>query len=414
MTNGAGKGHIRGLVEGLGKDGRSRFDGPRFDGPRFDGSSRKARRALRPYASRSNRARSSMGILAAAMLLTACGTDANVPDAKNAAVGGCPSGKDLNGAGASSIKLAVADWTAAYQGQCPDIGINYDAQGSGNGRMQFIQKQVPFAGSDVPLPAAQRAQAQRRCAPGQPVDVPISIEPIAIVYHLQGVDKLAITPSLIAKIFNGKIKQWSDPALVAANPGVTLPNKTITPVHRSADSGTSENLTRFLVAQSKTDWPYPPSQAWPNSIGPGAAVSTNMVLLVKQTDGAIGYVDNPDATNNKLPTAAIDTGQGPVKISPESIGKVIEASKINKNGLDTTVDVAYGLRAPGAYPALMVTQFITCSKGLPAEQARMVKSFITLTAGDQGQELIAEAGYIPLPTSLRGQVQASVAQLSAG
>lgn len=353
-------------------------------------------------------------LTAAVLLLVGCGTDANVPDAQNAAAGACPSGKNLNGAGASSIKLAVADWTAAYQGQCPDVGINYDAQGSGNGRTQFIQKQVPLAGSDVPLPAAQRAQAQRRCAPGQAVDLPISIEPIAIVYHLQGVDKLTLTPTLIAKIFNGKIKQWNDPALVAANPGVTLPSKTITPVHRSADSGTSENLTRFLVAQAKTDWPYPPSQAWPNNVGPGAAVSTNMVLLVKQTDGAIGYVDNPDATSNKLPTAAIDTGHGPVKISPDSIGKVIAASKINKTGLDVTVDVAYGLKASGAYPALMVTQFITCSKGLPAEQAGLVKSFITLTAGDQGQELIAKAGYIPLPAALRGQVQASVAQLSGG
>src|SRR5919198_4292398 len=109
---------------------------------------------------------------AAVLLLTACGTDANVSDAPNqgGAAGQCPSGKNLNGAGASSIKVAVATWTAAYQGQCPDVGINYDAQGSGNGRTQFIQKQVPLAGSDVPLPPAQRGSAQQRCAPGQAVD----------------------------------------------------------------------------------------------------------------------------------------------------------------------------------------------------------------------------------------------------
>ena len=364
-----------------------------------------------PWSSGS-RVGSPVAVLAAAtLLLAACGTDENLPAADSAMVGGCPSGKDLNGAGASSIKLAIADWTAAYQGQCPDIGINYDAQGSGNGRMQFIQKQVPFAGSDVPLPSAQRGPAQQRCAPGQAINLPMAIVPIAIVYHLQGVAKLTLTPSLVAKIFNGKIKQWNDPALVAANPGVSLPNKTITPVHRSADSGTSENLTRFLAAQAKSDWPYPPSQAWPNNVGPGAAVSTNMVLLVKQTDGAIGYVDNPDATSNKLPIAAIDAGAGPVAIGSASIGKVIAASEVDQNGLDITVDVAYGLKAPGAYPALMVTYLITCSRGLPADQAGLVKSFITLTAGDQGQALIAKAGYIPLPTSLRGQVQAAVARL---
>jgi phosphate ABC transporter phosphate-binding protein len=379
--------------------------------PRYGGSRRTT--SFRARTGAAGVAAGTAGVL----LLAACGTDSNVPDAPGAATaaaGNCPSGKNLNGAGASSIKLAVADWTAAYQQQCPDIGVNYDAQGSGNGRTQFIQKQVPFAGSDVPLPPAQMGQAQQRCAPGQPVDLPMSIEPIAIVYHLQGVDKLTLTPSLIAKIFNGQIKQWNDPALAAANPGATLPSKTITPVHRSADSGTSENLTRFLVAQAKADWPYPPSQSWPNNVGPGAAVSTNMVLQVKGTDGAIGYVDNPDATSNKLPTAGIDTGHGPVHVSPDTIAKVISASKINKNGLDITVNVAYGLRADGAYPALMVTSLITCSKGLPADQAALVKSFATLTSSNPGQELIAKAGYISLPTSLRGQVQASVAQLGTG
>ena len=293
-----------------------------------------------------SRSHSAAVLAAAVLLLAGCGTDANVasdaPSPGTAKIK-CPGGQDLNGAGASSIKRALANWTTAFQSQCASIGINYDAQGSGNGRTQFIQKQVPFAGSDVYMPDEQRAQAEKRCAPGQTVDLPMSIEPVAIAYHLQGVDKLTLNASLIAKIFNGKIKNWNDPAIAAANPGVTLPNKTITPVHRSVDSGTSENLTRFLVAQAKADWPYPPSQAWPNSIGPGAAVSTNMVLLIKNTDGAIGYVDNPDAASNNLPTAGLDTGHGPVKISSDAITKVIDASKVHKNGLDVTVDVASGL-----------------------------------------------------------------------
>lgn len=358
----------------------------------------------------------SVAILTAALLLSACGTDANTPSTgavQGAAKITCPSSKNLNGAGASSIKRAVANWTSAYQSQCSDIGINYDAQGSGNGRTQFIQKQVPFAGSDVYMPPEQRPQAQRRCAPGQTVDLPMSIEPVAIAYHVQGVNNLVLNASLIAKIFNGKIKNWNDPAIAAANPGAKLPNTTITPIHRSVDSGTSENLTRFLAAQAKPDWPYQPSQAWPNSIGPGAAVSLNMVQLIKSTDGAIGYVDNPDATNNHLIVARLDTGKGPVAISPDSIAKVIDASKITKNGLDITVDVAYGLRAAGAYPALMVTYLITCSKGLPADQAALVKSFIGYTSSDDGQGLLTKAGYISIPQKLRAQVQNSAAQLSS-
>jgi phosphate transport system substrate-binding protein len=355
-------------------------------------------------------------ITAAVLVLAACGTDANVASGAAADPGAaagveCPAGTDLNGAGASSIKIAVTEWIAAYQRQCPDIGINYDAQGSNNGRMQFIQKQVPLAGSDVSLPPQQRGPAQQRCAPGQAVGLPMVIVPIAFAYHLEGVNNLTLTPALVARIFDGKIKKWNDPAIAAANPGVTLPDKTITPVHRSIDSGTSENLTRMLAAQAKADWPYPPSQAWPNNVGPGAALSTNMVLLIKGTDGAVGYVDYSDAISNKLPVAALDTGQGPVKINSTSISKVVDTSKVNKDRLDLTVDIAYGLREPGAYPALMVTSLITCSQGLPADQAGLVKSFVNFTASDPGQQLVAKLGYVPLPNQLRDQVQASAAQL---
>jgi phosphate transport system substrate-binding protein len=240
------------------------------------------------------------------------------------------------------------------------------------------------------------------------------ITPIAVVYNVSGLSALTLTPALIAKIFNGKTARWNDPAIAALNPGVSLPDKSITPVHRSADSGTSENLTRFLVAQDPADWPYKPSQAWPNSVGLGAAVSTNMVLDVKNTDGAIGYVDNPDAVNNSLKTASVDTGNGPVKIGPDAIGKVVAATKVNQDGQDIALDLAYGLKAAGAYPLLLATYEITCSKGLPAEQQSFVASFLAFTASDAGQEVIVKAGYIPLPGALRGQVRSAVAQLKTG
>lgn len=347
------------------------------------------------------------------LLGTACGADSNAPEPAAAAGPAldCAAGT-FNGAGSSAQKPAVVAWTAAYQQQCAEVAFNYDAQGSNNGRTQFIQKQVPIAGSDAYLVDPQRTQAGQRCSPGTAVDLPMVLTPIAVVYNVPNLEQLTLTPALIAKIFVGKITRWNDAALAAANPGVSLPDLSITPVHRSADSGTSENLTRFLVAQSPENWPYKASQAWPNSLGLGASVSTTMVGQVKNTNGAIGYVDNPDAVKNGLHAAAVDTGSGPVKISPEAVAKVVDATKVNQDGQDITLDLAYGVKQPGAYPVLLATYEITCTKGLPSDQAKFVKSFLTFTVSDAGQGLLADLGYIRLPKTLQGTVQAAVGQLA--
>lgn len=357
-------------------------------------------------------------VLAAAvavLVLGGCDGDSTIPAGAAAAAGfeiDCVPGT-FNGAGSSAQKPAIVAWTDAYQAQCAETAFNYDAQGSNNGRMQFIRKQVPLAGSDAALTGAQKTQAAQRCAPGAAVDLPMVITPIAIPYNLSGVDSLTLTPSALARIFDGRITRWNDPAIAAANPTVSLPDKSITPVHRAADSGTSENLTKFLVAQAPADWPYKPSQAWPNSVGLGAAISTTMVQQIKGTDGAIGYVDNPDAASNGLRVAALDVGGGPVTISPEAVAKVVEATRVNEDGLDITLELAYGIKEPAAYPAIMATYEITCSQGLPEDEARFVKSFLTFTASDGGQQILASAGYIPLPPRLRERVQSAVAQLGA-
>ncbi|HKT02105.1 MAG TPA: phosphate ABC transporter substrate-binding protein PstS [Rugosimonospora sp.] len=361
------------------------------------------------------RARRATWALAAALLLAGCNSDANgaAQPADTAAGTNCPSGT-FNGAGSSAQKTAVVAWIDAYQKMCPDVAVNYDAQGSNNGRTQFIQKQVPWAGSDASITGDQKVQADKRCAPGQAINLPMVITPIAIVYHLPGVTSLTLTPSLIARIFDGKITRWNNPQLVAVNPGIALPDKTITTVHRSADSGTSENLTRFLVAQASGDWLHKPSQTWPNSLGLGASVSTTMVLSVKNTDGAIGYVDHPDATKNALPVAALDTGNGPVDISDTAIAAVVAATKVNQNGQDITLDLAYGLHAKGAYPLLLTTYEITCSKGMAPDERRFVASFLAFTASDAGQKLLGPPGYIGLPPDLLTRVRAAVAGLNAG
>jgi phosphate transport system substrate-binding protein len=342
-----------------------------------------------------------------------CGSDNNASASSNSGPSiDCATGT-LNVAGNSSLKRAWVAWVDAYQQQCADAALNFDGQGSGYGRTQFVQQHVPLASSLASLAGEQREAAQQRCAPGAAVDLPMILIAIALAYNLPGVDDLVLTPQLFARIFEGKITRWNDPQLAAINPKVALPNKTITPVYFSADAGTSENITRYLVAQVPQEWPHKPSQAWPNSIGIGAAISTTIVQSIKNTDGAIGYVDFPDAVDNKLTIAALDSGAGPVKISPATVGKTIAASTVHQDGQDTTVDLAYGLDASDGYPASEVSYMITCTQGLPADQARLVRSFLTFTASDTGQQIAEGLSYVPLPDDLRHRVQSVVAQLPA-
>lgn len=361
------------------------------------------------------------GLVAAALALSACGSDnegtgdgggGSTPSGGTAAGINCADGQ-LSAAGSSAQKTAYTAWIDAYQQSCSGAAINYDAQGSGNGRTQFIQKQVPLAGSDSALKEEEKGQADARCAPGKAVDLPTVLTPIAVAYNLQGVDKLTLTPTLIGQIFDSKITTWNDPAIAKANPGVTLPNTSITAIHRSSDSGTTDNLTKFLSAQDKTAWPYEPDQAWPAKGGQGAASSAAMVQQIKGADGAVGYVDNPDAVKNDLKTAAIDTGSGGVAISEESVGKAIAAAELTESGGDLTFSIDYGLKEAGAYPAILATYQITCTQGLPAEQAKLVKSFLSYQISDAGQTKLNEIGYVALPTELRSKVRSAVDGLTA-
>jgi phosphate transport system substrate-binding protein len=353
--------------------------------------------------------------LVAALALGACS-----PDGEGAAGGAGPSAAtgtaagidcavgSLAAAGSSAQERAYTAWIDAYQSACSDATISYDAPGSGAGRTRFAQGQVPLAGSDSALTEDQQAAADARCAPGEAVDLPTVLTPIALVYTLRGVDRLALTPALIAQILDTRITSWNDPAIAAANPGVTLPNRPITPVHRSSESGTTENLTRFLAAQDQASWPYEPAQAWPARGGLGAVDSAAMVRQIKSTDGAIGYLGHPDAVRGDLTVAAIDTGSGPVELTAATVGKAVSAADLDGDGADLAFDIDYGLTDADAYPAIQATYQITCTRGLPAGPAKLVKSFLAYQVSDAGQRVLGDAGYVPLPAELRSRVRSGI------
>jgi phosphate transport system substrate-binding protein len=194
---------------------------------------------------------------------------------------------------------------------------------------------------------------------------------------------------------------------------VTLPSTSVTTVHRSSDSGTTDNFTKFLDAQAKTDWTFGTGQAWKAPGGQGAKDSAALVQQVKGQDGGLGYVDGPDAKKNSLTPALLDTGNGGVEPTADSIGKAVSAATATVAGQDIQLKINYGLKEAGAYPAILATYEITCTKGLAADQAKFVKSFLTYTSSDEGQGKLADLGHSPLPADLLSKVKTAVDGLSA-
>jgi phosphate transport system substrate-binding protein len=360
------------------------------------------------------------GLVVGVLALSACGSDNTDSNAGSGSGGSSASGAPTDCAsgtlswdGSSAQKTAVTQWTQQYQNQCADASINYQGQGSGAGRTAFYGGQIPMAGSDASIADEDRSKADARCTGGKAINLPMVLTPVEFIYNVSGVTDLTVTPDILAKVFTGKITNWNDPEIAKANPSATLPAKTITTVHRSKDSGTTQNFAKFLTAQSPSIWTFGTGQAWKAPGGQGAADSAGLVQSVKGTDGAIGYVDGPDATKNNLTPAKLDVGAGAVAADPGSVGKAISAAKISGDEQDIVLDINYGLKDAGTYPAILATYQITCTKGLPADQAKLVKSFLTYMAGQSGQAELPKLGYSQLPDTLATKVRASIDSLSA-
>lgn len=348
---------------------------------------------------------------ASAVALAGCGSD-NTPttNASGSGAADCATGQ-ISAEGSSAQGKAMDAWTQAYGKKC-GATIAYTKSGSGAGVTAFTAGKVAFAGSDSALKDTNQPAADKRCASGKAIDLPMVVSPIAVAYNVKGLTKLTLTPDALAGIFAGKITKWNDAQIAKSNAGVTLPATTITTVHRSKDSGTTDNFTKFLDAQSKSIWTFGTGQAWKAPGGKGAPGSADVISTVKATDGSIAYVDGPDAKANTLNAAALDFGQGPVELSSDTIGKAISAAEVKQTGNDIKLTLKYGLKEAGAYPLGLVTYEITCEKGLPAAQAKVVKSFLTYTASTEGQDAAAAAGHAKLPADLQTKVQAAVAAIS--
>lgn len=359
-----------------------------------------------------------LGALAAgAVTLAACGTDNNAADVDvdaSASAAACEGKPTLSAAGSSAQKNAMDAFVSTYIAVCSEKGANvnvaYNPSGSGDGRTQFIAKQIDFAGSDSAIKGDQAAQAAERCAGNPAWNLPLVFGPVAIAYNLEGVDNLVLDGPTIAKIFNGGITKWNDPAIAALNSGAALPDSTIAPIVRSDSSGTTDNFQQYLVAASAGAWTTGAGSDFTGGVGEGAKGSAGVAQAVGSTPGAITYVESSFATQNNLSVAQIDNGSGPVELNEETAGKAIEgAAFASTGGGDLTLDLSsiYGSTEAGAYPLVLATYEIVCSAGYDADTSAAVKSFLT-SAANEGQAGLAEQGYVPLPDSFKAKLTESI------
>jgi phosphate transport system substrate-binding protein len=362
------------------------------------------------------------GLVAGAIALTACGSDNNSNSNSTAPAGNtgssAPAGDAACGKGAlkaegsTAQKNAIEQWIKDYQDKCSGATVNYNGTGSGAGVKQFTGKQVDFAGSDSALKAEKGEVADAKTACGSAaLNLPMVTGPIALAFNVKGVDSLNLTPALIAQVFQGKITKWDDPAIKAANSGATLPSTAIKVFFRSDDSGTTENFEKYLAAAAPADYTATPSKKWSGSVGSGKKGSDGVQQGVQGADGGIGYMELSFAENGNLKVAKVDNGAGPVELTADSAAKAVAAAKVTGTNGDLTLKLDYATKAPGAYPIVLVTYEIVCSKYADAAKGSAVKAFLSYIAGD-GQKGLTELGYAPLPAEIQTQVQTAVATIS--
>jgi phosphate transport system substrate-binding protein len=355
---------------------------------------------------RTSRIATVAAVLTASLAIAACGSSSS--SSSSAKSGGSSSSSSassgapatLNGAGSTLAAPIYQQWGSTLKNQ--GLTINYNPVGSGAGIADLQTATVQFAGSDPALKSTDTAKMK-----GPALQFPVAFGAITVSYNLPGVKSgLKLDGPTIADIYLGKIKTWNDPAIAKLNPGMKLTSTSITVVHRSDSSGTTKGFTTFLEDYSPT-WK---SQVgadkdvkWPT--GTGAAKNSGVAAAIKQTPGAIGYVEQAYALVNNFTYAAVKNSHGQyilptiANTSAAAIGIKVPAnlgiSTINEGG-------------PTAYPIVSQT-FLDAYKdpcksgGASSSTASGLKRFFTYAFGP-GQQTLGSGGsklpYAPLPASL--------------
>jgi phosphate transport system substrate-binding protein len=306
----------------------------------------------------------------------------------------------LNGSGSTFQQAYDQAVIKAFVAKNSGITINYGGGGSGKGLQDLQGKLVDFAGSDAPI--AQSALANYA---GGVLYFPTVAAPITISYHVSGVSKLVLSASTIAKIFSNKVTTWNDPAIAADNGGTSLPNKPITTVHRSDSSGTTNNFTLYLKKAAPSDWTLGSGKTinWPG--GQAGSGNTGVAQAIKQTDGAVGYVDYSDARASGLSFASIKNSSG------KAIDPSLASASAAIAGATVSPDLTYDpTNASGAdaYPITSPTWIIIYKTQADKAKGEALKAFLHFILADGQKSLATDNDFAPLSSDLD---QKAIAQL---
>lgn len=319
----------------------------------------------------------------------------------------------LNGSGASSAAAAQESWVVGFQSLHPDVTINYDPTGSGTGRAQFFEGAVAFAQSDSYFKDDELALESPNCVPGTGTwELPVYISPIAVMFNLEGIQSLNMTPETVAKIFTRQILRWDDPEIAASNPGVALPNLGITAVHRSDKSGTTGNFTDYLAQLAPEIWAAGKTEEWPAEYGGEGGNTTAGVISALQSNGTIGYADA--SRLGDLGSVSLKVGESYEAFSPEGAAALIDVSPIVQGRPSSSL--AYELNRKtdraGVYPVALVTYLMGCNQYVNPTLGQLVREYASYINSEAGQLNSQEfAGSSPLSSSTREKNQAVIDQV---
>jgi phosphate transport system substrate-binding protein len=347
--------------------------------------------------------------LAALMLLAvACAKkDANNTSTASSTASTARGSVDLTGAGATFPYPIYSKWFSDYA-KNTGVKINYQSIGSGGGIRQLSEMTVDFGASDSPMSDDELSKAK-----GGPVlHIPTVLGADVVTYNLPGVTTaLKLTPDVIAGIFLGNIKKWNDSKIASLNSGVSLPNQDILVVHRSDGSGTTYIFTDYLTTAAPA-WKSVgkgKEVKWP--VGVGAKGNEGVAGQVKQTPGAVGYVELAYAKQNNLPIAAVRNKSGQFVVA--SVAAVTAAAAGVAKSLPATTDYRLSIvNAPGAdsYPISSFTWLLVYQHQGDATKGKKLVDFLNW-ALTNGEASASSLDYAPLPSEMAANVKARVATI---
>ena len=319
-------------------------------------------------------------------------------------------GADLTGAGATFPQPLYTKWFADYATK-NGVKINYQPIGSGGGIRQFTEGTVDFGASDAPMTDEEISKLK---APTY--HIPTTVGVVAVAYNLPGLTQpLKLTGPVVADIFLGKITKWSDARIASLNSGVKLPTSDILVVHRAEGSGTTFIFSSYLSSVSPA-WKTSPGAGkelqWP--IGLGAQGSQGVTGQIKQTPGAIGYIELAFANQNKLGTALLQNGDGQFVAPTAAGGSAAAEGAVSKLPANTDYRVSI-LNAPGAtaYPIASFTWLLVPQRPADAAKGKKLADFLRWAMTD-GQQYAGPLDYAPLPQSLATRLLTRIDSISPG